>query len=209
MKTIVWDYNGTIIDDTQYCLDIEIAMLKERGMNSNWTIEQYRDLFCFPVINYYYKLGYTFEKESYNDISVEFNEMYDANFDSLKLMDGFEDFIEKAICNGYQNVILSASKMDKLHDQCNKLDIIKYFVDIMGTDNILAGSKVDMARNWIKDSSIDPKDCIYIGDTTHDVETAKAIGIDTIYLVSQGHQSKNVLETTGEKVFDSLKDIIL
>lgn len=209
MQTIIWDYNGTIIDDTQYCLDIELDMLKERGMNSNWTIDDYRELFCFPVKNYYYKLGYTFENESYDDISIEFNEMYDANFDTLKLMDGFIEFIEKAIQEGYQNVILSASRSDKLKDQCDRLGIAKYFVDIMGTDNILAGSKVDMAKNWMTNSDVNPKECIYIGDTTHDVETAEAIGIENIILVPQGHQSKSVLEATGKKVVSSLKDIKL
>lgn len=209
MKTIIWDYNGTIIDDTQYCLDIEIKMLKKRGMKSDWTIDQYRDLFCFPVIDYYYKIGYTFENETYDDISIEFNELYDANFDSLKVMDDFIPFIENAINNNYQNVILSASKLDKLKEQCNKLGITKYFIDIKGTDNILAQSKVEMAKDWMRTSNINPNDCIYIGDTTHDVDTAKAIGINDIYLVARGHQSKSILNSTKQKVVDSLKDINL
>ncbi|MBR3202365.1 MAG: hypothetical protein IKF60_02130, partial [Solobacterium sp.] len=80
MKTIIWDYNGTIIDDVHLCLEVETFMLKERGMFSNYSLEDYRDLFCFPVIDYYKKLGYTFEKESYEQISVEFNTLYDYGF---------------------------------------------------------------------------------------------------------------------------------
>ena len=44
MKTIVWDFNGTIVDDTQICLDIENEMLKKRNMRHDYTIDEYRDL---------------------------------------------------------------------------------------------------------------------------------------------------------------------
>ena len=80
MKTIIWDFNGTIVDDVQGCLDIENDMLKKRRMKGNYTLEHYRNLFCFPVIDYYKKIGYTFEKETYEDVSIEFNDAYNALF---------------------------------------------------------------------------------------------------------------------------------
>ena len=32
MKTIIWDYNGTIIDDVELCLNVEQFMLKELSL---------------------------------------------------------------------------------------------------------------------------------------------------------------------------------
>ena len=69
VKLVVWDFNGTIVNDVELCYEIETKMLQERHMQT-YTLEQYRDTFCFPVIEYYYKMGYTFEEESYEDISV-------------------------------------------------------------------------------------------------------------------------------------------
>ena len=71
MKTILWDYNGTIINDMELCLNVEKFMLRERGMFAEYTMEDYRDLFCFPVKDYYLKIGYTFENETYEEVSRE------------------------------------------------------------------------------------------------------------------------------------------
>lgn len=89
MKTLIWDFNGTIIDDAVYCLEIEKKMLRDRGMYADFTLEEYKDMFCFPVIDYYYKLGYTFENESYDDISVEFNRLYAEGFSSVRSFQRF------------------------------------------------------------------------------------------------------------------------
>ena len=46
-----------------------------------------------------------------------------------------------------------------------------------------------------------------IGDTAHDSEVAKALGINCL-LVARGDQHKDTLLKTGYKVFDSLKEVI-
>lgn len=209
MKTLIWDFNGTIVDDLQLCLDIENKMLEERGMKAGYTKEQYRELFSFPVQDYYYKIGYTFENETYAQISDEFNALYDQGFESCHLTDGFTDKINESIAKGYQNIILSATKQDKLLEQCEILHITKYFTQILGMDNNLAAGKTEMARRWMKSSDVKPEECMYIGDTLHDKETAEAIGIDHYVLVSTGHQSYHVLSSKSDHVVHSLKEIRL
>lgn len=209
MKTVIWDFNGTIIDDLELCLNVEKEMLARRGMRNDYTREDYRNLFCFPVINYYYKLGYTFENETYEEISVEFNDMYDEGFDTCTLVDGFKNLIEESIRKGYRNVILSASRHEALLDQCHRLHIAHYFDEILGMDNALAASKIDMAEKWMANTDVDPKECIYIGDTVHDQETADALGIENCVLAAVGHQSYEVLKEKGTCVVHTLKEVKL
>ena len=207
VKLVVWDFNGTIVDDVELCYEIETKMLQERHMQT-YTLEQYRDTFCFPVIEYYYKMGYTFEEESYEDISVEFNQLYDEGFPSLKVMDDFIETIESFQENGMENVIISASRQDKLLEQCHQLGISSYFKKILGTDNLLGSSKVEIAKQFMKEHKVLPEECMYIGDSLHDVETATAMGISTIHLVARGHQSKKVLSASFKEVHDALKEIV-
>lgn len=209
MKTLIWDFNGTIIDDAVYCLEIEKKMLRDRGMYADFTLEEYKDMFCFPVIDYYYKLGYTFENESYDDISVEFNRLYAEGFSSVKLVEGFRETIVKATELGYQHVILSATREDLLKKQCRDLGIDGLFKEILGTDNLLAGSKIDMAKRWMKENDIVPEECLYIGDTIHDLETAAALNIKNYTLVSCGHQSYKVLKEYTDRVVHSLSEVPL
>ena len=208
-KTIVWDYNGTIIDDIDLCLSVENMMMEKRGMHNILTLEKYQELFCFPVINYYKKLGYTFENETYDEVSVEFHEMYDRGFPLVRLMEGFEELITKAVSRGYNNVILSAAPHEKLLQQCEDLGISRYFSEILGTDNLLGGSKIEMAKRWMGRSAVRPEDCLYIGDTVHDAETAAAIGIKNVVLLASGHQAPHILREYCRHVIMSLSEIDL
>lgn len=208
-KTVIWDFNGTIIDDTDLCLGIENRMLKERNMKYGYTLEEYRDMFCFPVEDYYRKLGYTFEEESYEELSVIFNDLYDQAFPRAGLCEGFEELIGQSVEHGFRNVILSATEQNKLLKQCKMLGISHYFSEILGIDNLLAGGKTAMAAKWMNASDIRPKDCLYIGDSVHDLDTAEALGIPECILVASGHQSYEVLKHKCDHVVHSLKEISL
>ena len=202
-RLIVWDFNGTIIDDTATCLSIENKMLKDRG-------EDYRNLFCFPIINYYKKLGYTFENESYQEISNEFHRDYAALFNDIPLMDGFLDKIHESMDKGYDNVIFSATEQNLLNKQVKDLGINQYFKALIGIDDNMAFSKIEHAKRWIEENNINPNECFYIGDTLHDLETIKALKIKEYALVACGHQSFEVLEKEDhDHVVPTLKEVNL
>lgn len=75
INNIIFDWNGTLMDDTLFTMNIENEMLAKRGMKT-LTLEKYKEWFDFPVINYYVKMGYDFTKEPYEKLSVEFMDMY-------------------------------------------------------------------------------------------------------------------------------------
>ena len=209
-RLIIWDFNGTIIDDTATCLSIENKMLKDRGMKYGYTVEDYRNLFCFPIINYYKKLGYTFENESYQEISNEFHRDYAALFNDIPLMDGFLDKIHESMDKGYDNVIFSATEQNLLNKQVKDLGINHYFKALIGIDDNMAFSKIEHAKRWIEENNINPDECFYIGDTLHDLETVKALKIKAYALVACGHQSFEVLEKEDhDHVVPTLKEVNL
>ena len=209
-RLIIWDFNGTIIDDTATCLSIENKMLKDRGMKYGNTVEDYRNLFCFPIINYYKKLGYTFENESYQEISNEFHRDYAALFDDIPLLDGFLDKIHESIDKGYDNVIFSATEQNLLNKQVKDLGINQYFKALIGIDDNMAFSKIEHAKRWMEENNINPDECFYIGDTLHDLETVNALNIKEYALVACGHQSFEVLEKEAhDHVVPTLKEVNL
>ena len=209
-RLIIWDFNGTIIDDTATCLSIENKMLKDREMKYGYTVEDYRNLFCFPIINYYKKLGYTFENESYQEISNEFHRDYAALFNDIPLMDGFLDKIHESMDKGYDNVIFSATEQNLLNKQVKDLGINQYFKALIGIDDNMAFSKIEHAKRWMEENNINPDECFYIGDTLHDLETVKALKIKEYALVACGHQSFEVLEKEDHDHFvPTLKEVNL
>lgn len=209
-RYLLWDYNGTIIDDLDLCVSIENRMLKERNLPSYpVSREEYQEHFCFPVINYYYKVGYTFEDETYEEVSNEFNKEYQERFFEVSLMEEFIPTIEKAISLGYHNVILSASYQKNLDAQCDALNICNYFESIIGIDDQLASSKIEHAKRWMNQAQVKPEQCKYLGDSLHDLETARELGVIDCVLIAKGHQSYGVLSKEYSNVVHSLDEVIL
>ena len=55
-KHIIWDWNGTLVDDTWLCVEIINKLLKKRNLKLV-TIDDYKEKFMFPVREYYIELG--------------------------------------------------------------------------------------------------------------------------------------------------------
>ena len=53
-KHIIWDWNGTLINDAWLFVDVMNNILQKRDMHII-TIKKYRDIFGFPIKNYYKK----------------------------------------------------------------------------------------------------------------------------------------------------------
>ncbi len=210
MKTLIWDFNGTIIDDVDIDIEIENILLKERGMALIPSREWYLEHFRFPVRDYYDDLGYTFtDEETYDDISVEYQKLYRRFLPYIQLNKGVRRKLAEAAELGYRNVIVSASEQSLLEQQVRDLGIFEYFDALIGIPDILAASKVGRAREWMRKDAVDPADCIYIGDTDHDMDTARALGIETVYLVTFGHQAEHILRKVCDRVISSLDEVIL
>lgn len=203
---VIWDFNGTILDDLQLCLDLLNEMLK-RQLKPMLSIEQYKEVFGFPIKDYYTQAGLTFEETSFDELSQFFIERYQPASFSCSLHPGVIKTLESLGQFGIKNIILSASRTDNLIEQTQVLNIFKYFEYIIGTDNIKGQGKVERGLELMKQSGIDPKTCLYVGDTIHDAEVATALGVKVI-LYTGGHQSENRLKTANELIIDQISDII-
>ncbi len=200
-KLLIWDFNGTILDDANLCLAIENELLLERNMPTI-TKEWYLDHFSFPIRAYYEKMGYTFETESYEQISEIFMARYNARYDACPLRTGVIDALKAFRDAGIAQTLLSVTQQDDLIRQTQKLGVAPYFSELLGQDDIMGHSKVDRAKAYIAGCGIDPKDVLFIGDTDHDAEAANAVGCPCVLLMN-GHQSESVLSRCGVPVYPS------
>jgi len=205
-KHIIWDWNGTLINDIWLVVEIMNKMLKKRNM-PGIDSKKYREIFDFPVIDYYAKLGFNFSKESFEELTVEFISEYYTRFNECKLFNEVEEVLKKIRDMGIPQSILSASKEDVLIEKIKYYGIDKYFCRIMGLENHYAESKVERGKKWINELNLNPQDVLLMGDTAHDYDVSKHIGCDCL-LVANGHYSYERLAKLGVDVIDTLKEMI-
>lgn len=185
MKYIFWDFNGTILDDVELCYNILNEMLTEEG-RPNVSFESYLHIFTFPVKDYYAKV-YDFNKTSFEKLAHRFIERYQPRSLSCPLHHGVIDMISYYEKLGYVNVLLSASEEQNLLEQLIHFNLKDKFTYILGTKDIYAKTKEDVAKRFIEQHHIDPNQIIMIGDTLHDAEIAKSLGC-RIIIYTKGHQ---------------------
>jgi phosphoglycolate phosphatase len=205
-KTLLWDWNGTLLDDAGTCIDTMNEMLSKRGMPI-LNLELYKEVFGFPVIDYYRKIGFNFSRESFEQISVEFIDSYNLALGDAPLAIHARpvlDFFKNA---GKDNVIVSAMRQDMLERSVRDKDLENYFTAILGIGDIYAASKSHKATEYVKSRDLVLDEVVFIGDTLHDYEVACGIGCRCI-LVADGHQSEKRLIATGAEVIPSLKELL-
>jgi phosphoglycolate phosphatase len=205
-KHIIWDWNGTLVDDVWLVVEIMNKMLKKRSL-PRINSKKYREIFDFPVTKYYLKLGFDFSAESFEELTDEFISEYYTRFNECKLFDEAEEVLQKIRNRGISQSILSASKEDVLIEKIKHYGIDKYFCRIIGLENHYAESKVERGKKWIAKLNLNPQDVLLVGDTIHDYDVSKYIGCDCL-LVANGHHNYEKLAKLEVDVISTLKEII-
>ena len=143
--------------------------------------------------DYYYDLGVT--AEDFPKIAKVWNKAYVDGFDCVPLSAGVAEAVQRFKAAGHKQVIISASQVDQLRAQVAHFpEFDGIFDEVLGLSNQLAVSKVHLAVDYLARTGEKAEDCVFLGDTTHDAETAAAIGCRCI-LIEGGHQERRVLDT--------------
>ena len=108
---------------------------------------------------------------------------------------------------GIRQFILSAMKQDVLEDCLKHYQIEHFFESVSGLDNHYASSKTENGHRLIADRKLNANAVVLVGDTVHDFEVASELGCSCV-LIANGHQSKDVLNTTGVLVVDQLNQLL-
>ncbi len=201
---IIWDFNGTILDDVGIGIESVNRLLIRRNFKKLENIGEYHKVFGFPIIDYYKRLGFDFEKESYELLAKEWVNEYTSLESTAVLRPFVKELLEMISSFGITQVILSASEKNMLTRQVDALGIRNFFDEILGVDDIYAFGKEEMARKWMSKKHIES--ALVIGDTEHDAEVARKIGADCI-LIGGGHQDVKTLQKCGVPV-TSEKDAV-
>ena len=204
-KHIVWDWNGTLLNDVDYCKRIINNILTKNNL-PELSIDRYREIFTFPVQDYYKAAGLDFDKTSFEVLGKEFMVEYEQNKLTCNLYRGTEEVLSEIHKNGLKQSILSAYKQDTLNDILKSYKLYDYFDFVIGSDNIYAGGKTHLGLKLLEKLDVDKNEILFVGDTLHDYDVAKAMGVHSV-LIADGHQTKNKLTTNGAFVLDSMQDL--
>lgn len=203
---LIWDWNGTLQNDPWLCVDIMNDLLQKRRKQA-LTLPQYREIFGFPVRDYYQKAGFDFAIEPFESLAAEYISEYDDRSRECNLQPSVVEILNSCADKNLSQYVLSASQQNPLEINVTHYGLEKYFTRIVGLSDYYAKGKVDTGRKLVAELDASPDSIVLIGDTIHDYEVAQAMGIDCV-LFSGGHQSKERLEQCGTVIVEDLCDLL-
>ena len=199
--TLVWDFNGTLLDDVDLGIVCANEMLARRGLPLIPDRKRYFELFGFPIVDYYRRLGFDFSREPYEVLAHEWIAEYRARERDVPLRSGAVETLAAVKRAGVRQAVLSATESSMLKEQLTDLGILGYFDEVIGRGDIYAPDKTGLARRWAEERK--PGACLMIGDTEHDLACAVAAGFDCL-LVRGGHTSDDDLDRIACRVLPDL-----
>ncbi len=206
-RNLIWDWNGTLLNDTGICLEGINRLLKRRRL-SPLGLERYRDIFTFPVQNYYQEAGFDFKQEPFEVPAEEFILEYQDLLGQAGLFPDVREVLDYFGTRGMRQFILSAMEQQALLRSVEEHGIAKHFEALYGIADNLARSKMQRGQELINTYKLKVRETVMVGDTLHDYEVARELGLPII-LVSRGHQNGKRLQACGCPVVGNLKAIRL
>ena len=203
-KHIIWDWNGTLIDDVDIVIEAMNTLLKRRNLPL-LDIDTYRDIFTFPVQDYYARLGFDFAAEPFEKLAAEYIAEITSGKYAYKMFSEAACVLEKVRSLGIKQSVLSASEQTHLQKMVDDFGVSAYFSAVSGLNNHYARSKVEAGKQTLASLNLKPDEIILVGDTTHDFEVASALGCDCL-LVANGHQSYKRLKPLKTQIVGSLAE---
>lgn len=202
---IIWDWNGTLLDDVTASLRSVNDMLSKRGM-SPIGIERYRECIDVPIRGFYEKV-FDLDNENYDELLSEYNDRYLFYLADCNLSKGAREVLSYVADSGIRQIIVSSCEKNQLLSEVKKYGILEYFDAVLGADGFHAVSKVERAKNYLETfGDRENMRFLAVGDLLHDLEMAVNIGAECV-LIDSGHEDRTRLNSSGAVIMDSFKKI--
>lgn len=206
-RHIIWDWNGTLLDDAWLCREIMNGQLRKRGLPVI-SRERYETVFDFPVERYYRTVGFDWAKESFAEAGTEFILEYEKRKKECRLQAGAKALLQRVEQMGISQAVLSAYAHPTLVEFLGHFGVQGHFRSVAGNRDHYAAGKVEQGLEMLEELHVRPQETVLIGDTTHDAEVARAMGVDCL-LIPCGHNSRERLERCGFPLVAGLGDLLV
>ncbi|PWI04569.1 HAD family hydrolase [Streptomyces sp. NWU339] len=207
IRHIVWDWNGTLLDDNPVMLASVNAVCAYFGRPAI-DMETWRAALCRPLWRCY---GSVLDRdlsapEDWAVVERVYHEAYRRNLANCRTTTDAKGTLTRARELGLTQSLLSMGLHHDVTEQAERFGVSDYLTRVDGVKGKVAGGhKADYLKKHLDVLGLDPRTCALIGDVTDDAAAARAVGAECV-LVTTGMTGRPELEATGHTVADNLTE---
>ena len=211
IRHIIWDWNGTLLDDTWLTVHAASAVLEAFGRPGPITIDMWREVATRPLIDTYaHLLGMGVDTEQWESLARIWFDVYQSRFPEVGLNPMARLALDRAAAAGMTQSIVSLNTQTELSREVEALGITGLFTHVSGSCESHGpdrSPKSAEVHSQLADLGVDPRQALMIGDMEDDAREASEAGVRVV-LVPTGDTSRERLLASGYPVADSLTDAV-
>ncbi|WP_024513448.1 HAD family hydrolase [Bradyrhizobium sp. ARR65] len=199
--TLVFDWNGTLLDDAYALLQTTNAILDQCG-RARIDIGTLRDHCDVPLSVFYRNLGMSEAEVALvdRDEGAIFHDAYEELANKADLREGARRILELARQEAVPSIIVSNHIVAPLRAQLRRLRIDEYFDEVIAFESrstqYKSTSKGERLRLYMQQHNLRPESTFIIGDMPVETKIARDLGLISISITG-GFVSDERLEAAG------------
>lgn len=191
-RHLVWDWNGTLLDDLGIVLEAVNRSIADFGVGAI-TADDYRDHYTRPVRRFYDRLfGRVIDDEEWLRLNAGFHDAYfelALEVDLAPSAHEAMDILEEA---GWGQSLLSMSPQDWLEGIVGRLGLTERFELVDGLSGSTGGLKAVHLEDHLSVLGVDGESVVVVGDTPDDVAAARHVGATPILFHGGSHHMESL-----------------
>lgn len=206
-RHLVWDWNGTLLDDLGIVIQAVNRSIASFGLNAI-TADDYRDHYTRPVRRFYDNLfGRVIDDEEWLRLNTGFHDAYFEMAVEVDLAPGAHEALDMLEDAGWTQSLLSMSPQEWLEGIVDRLGLTRRFELVDGLSGSTGGLKAIYLEKHLEILAIPGQSTVVVGDTPDDVAAARHVGATPI-LFHGGSHHMEVLEAEGIPVAETVAEAV-
>ncbi len=214
IKLVAFDWNGTLLSDTQITLKAENISLKAIGVKPI-SLKKFQKTFDIPVTRYWDNLGFSksFVKTHIDAIENTFHSQYKILAARARTRSGVRETLEWLVAKNIARVIFSNHDIPDIKRHLARLKIEKCITDVLanpgdGRLQIFNRHKGQKLENYRKQNNFKSKEILCVGDMCEEIEIGKEYGYHTVAITGGFNSTARLKAAKSDFLIHNLKDLI-
>ena len=178
-RNLIFDWSGTLVDDMGPVIEATNAVLGKYGI-APYDREGFRRSFRLPYREFYAEV---LPDISLEELEAHFRPAFDGATSLVTVLPHAREKLEWAKSRGLRMFVLTSMDKDAFMRQLEEFGMKGFF------EETYAGvlDKREVIEQILRSHGLDKDETAFVGDMTHDVETAKHGGISSIAVLTGYH----------------------
>lgn len=204
IKAFLFDLDGTLIDSLEGIIQTQYELLQLKGYDVEK--ETIRNLFGKPLEVCLSILAPDKSEDEIWDLVKEMREMYAKNhLQLIQLLPNAKEILEELKKKGYQLGIASTKLRKFIMEALIHFELADYFeVVVSGYEVENHKPAPDIILETAKQMKVNPKNCVYIGDSPTDIIAGREAGTLTIAVLTGANNLEKMSRENPDFIIDDL-----